>query len=214
MKCVAVSDIHLKDVKTPEADLLLVAGDMTMTGSKIQLDWFEEWLVRQPQTHKVWIAGNHEIGLEANPSWAPLLAGRTNTIYLEDSGIEIAGLSIWGSPVTPWFFDWAFNRQRGEEIRKHWLMIPEGTDILLTHGPPLGHLDYSYRGDHLGCADLIDVIEHQLSYPPQVMVFGHIHYAYGQDELRRRDGKVIKLINASCCNEQYICANSPVVFEI
>jgi Icc-related predicted phosphoesterase len=214
MKCVAVSDMHLKEVATPEADMLLVAGDMTMTGAGAELAWFEDWLTRQPQKLKVWIAGNHELGLEANPDWAARMAQRTNTIYLEDSGIEVAGVSIWGSPVSPWFFDWAFNRQRGADIRKHWQLIPEGTDILMTHGPPHGHLDFNYHGEHLGCADLIDVIENQLSYPPQVMIFGHIHYAYGVELLKRPDGKVIKLINASNCNEQYSAVNPPVVFEI
>ena len=38
MKCVCVSDIHLKDVKTPEAELLIVAGDVTMTGGINQFD--------------------------------------------------------------------------------------------------------------------------------------------------------------------------------
>ncbi len=101
MKCVAVSDIHMQNVKTPDADLLLVAGDMTMKGSKPELIWFEKWLLSQPQKHKVWIAGNHEKGIEQNPTWAPELAERTGTIYLEDSGVEIEGVSIWGSPITP-----------------------------------------------------------------------------------------------------------------
>lgn len=46
MKCVAVSDIHLRDIETPEADLLIVAGDVTMTGEKNQFDWFSKWLKR------------------------------------------------------------------------------------------------------------------------------------------------------------------------
>jgi Icc-related predicted phosphoesterase len=162
MKCVAVSDIHMREVKTPDADLLLVAGDMTMTGSLPQMTWFENWLLKQPQKHKVWIAGNHEMGLEQNPLQAPRLAERTESIYLEDSGVDIDGISIWGSPVTPWFHDWAFNRQRGEEIRRHWQMIPEGTDILMVHGPPYGHLDYTIRGEHVGCNDLIEVLEYEL----------------------------------------------------
>ena len=214
MKCVAVSDIHLQDVLTPEADLLLVAGDMTMDGSKVQLDWFEQWLSRKPQKYKVWIAGNHEIGLESNPEWATKLAAGTKTIYLEDSGIEINGISIWGSPVSPWFHQWAFNRQRGSDIKKHWRLIPEGTDILMTHGPPSGHLDFNCHGEHLGCADLRAVIESGLSYPPEVMVFGHIHHAYGVESLLRADGKIIKLINACICNEQYNAVNEAVVFEI
>ncbi len=213
MKIVAVSDIHMCDVKTPEADLLLVAGDMTFKGRHFELDWFEEWLKRQPQEHKVWIAGNHELGIEKNPELAEQIAINTGSYYLEDSGIEISGLSIWGSPVTPYFFDWAFNRQRGLDIQKHWMMVPEGTDILITHGPPYGYLDFNAQGDHVGCEDLLDLMN-TLSYPPQVMVFGHLHSGYGEDEHKRADGKVIKLINASSCDEEYRAVNPPVVFEI
>ncbi|MBX9690701.1 MAG: metallophosphatase domain-containing protein [Candidatus Obscuribacterales bacterium] len=214
MKCVAVSDIHLRDIKTPEADLLIVAGDISMKGRASELEWFESWLNAQPQKHKVWIAGNHEMGIEEDPSLAEKLALRSKSIYLQDSGIELEGLSIWGSPITPYFFDWAFNRHRGQDIRKHWLQIPEGTDILITHGPPLGYLDLTGKGEHVGCADLLDVIENHLSYPPQVMVFGHIHSGYGQCEYKRADGKIIKLINASSCDEKYTPTNKPIVFEI
>ena len=214
MKCVAVSDIHMRDVVTPEADLLLVAGDMTFKGKHHELAWFEDWLKRQPQRHKVWIAGNHELGLEENPNLAPAIAERTGSIYLEDSGIEIDGLSIWGSPVTPYFFDWAFNRQRGTDIRKHWNMIPEGTDILMTHGPPYGYLDWNRQGVSVGCEELLDHIDTGLEYPPQVLIFGHIHSGYGQAEHKRKDGKIIKLINASSCDEEYVAVNPAIVFEI
>lgn len=214
MKCVAVSDIHMRDVVTPEADLLLVAGDMTFKGKRHELAWFEDWLQKQPQKHKVWIAGNHEFGIEQNPQAAYDIAERTGTVYLENSGIELDGISIWGSPITPWFFDWAFNRQRGEDILRHWRMIPEGVDILMTHGPPYGYLDYVPRGEHVGCADLLDVVSNQLSYPPQYMVFGHIHLGYGIAEHKRSDGKIIKMINASSCDEDYVPINPPIVFEI
>tara|TARA_Y100000296_G_C5174834_1_gene259491 strand:- start:2061 stop:2591 length:531 start_codon:yes stop_codon:yes gene_type:complete len=56
--------------------------------------------------------------------------------YLNDSSITIDGIKFWGSPIQPWFHDWAFNRKRGNEIRKHWELIPTNTDVLLTHGPP------------------------------------------------------------------------------
>lgn len=213
MKVVAVSDIHLQDVKTPEADLLLVSGDMTFKGARQELEWFERWLERQPQKHKVWIAGNHEMGLEQDETLAPAIARRTNSIYLEDSGVELDGVSIWGSPVTPYFFDWAWNRQRGEDIRRHWHMIPEGTDILLTHGPPYGYLDLNRDGEPVGCEELLAALN-QLTYPPRVMVFGHIHSGYGECVHTRPDGKKIHLINASSCDEEYRAVNDPIEFEI
>src|ERR1700733_9853446 len=107
LSCVAVSDFHMRDVTTPNADLLLVGGDMTFKGENHELNWFKDWLLRQPQKKKIWIAGNHELGLEYMPERAASIAEETDSIYLNDSMTEISGLKIWGSPVTPWFYDWA-----------------------------------------------------------------------------------------------------------
>jgi hypothetical protein len=37
--------------------------------------------------------------------------------YLQDAGLELFGLRIWGTPWQPWFYDWAFNapRHNGED---------------------------------------------------------------------------------------------------
>ena len=33
----------------------------------------------------------------------------SSCIYLNDSSVELFGYKIFGSPWTPWFYDWAFN---------------------------------------------------------------------------------------------------------
>lgn len=38
----------------------------------------------------------------------------------------------------PWFYGWGFNLPRGQALLEKWNLIPEGVDILITHGPPLG----------------------------------------------------------------------------
>ena len=38
----------------------------------------------------------------------------------------------------PVFGNWGFNIERGDPIQKKWDMIPDDTDILITHGPPIG----------------------------------------------------------------------------
>ena len=58
--------------------------------------------------------------------------------YLQDSSVTIGGLKIWGSPWTLFFFDWAFNLYE-DQLREKWEEIPEDTDIIVTHGPPLGY---------------------------------------------------------------------------
>lgn len=214
MLCVAISDIHCREVITPPADLLLISGDITFRGSEPELNWFRQWLQRQPQRHKVWIAGNHELGLEAEPGLAEAIAEETGSIYLEDSGTEIEGLKIWGSPVTPWFMDWAYNRRRGREIAGHWQKIPEGLDILLSHGPPYGYLDTLMNGEKVGCADLLQTVQTSLNKPPRYLICGHIHYSYGRKTLHRTDGQDIEIINASICDEEYVASNAPVVFRL
>lgn len=44
---------------------------------------------------------------------------------------------------TPWFNNWGFNLSRGQALLDKWNQIPEGVDILMTHGPPLGKLPLS-----------------------------------------------------------------------
>jgi Icc-related predicted phosphoesterase len=110
--------------------------------------------------------------------------------------------------------DWAYNRQRGQEIRQHWSTIPEDLDILITHGPPMGYVDLLIDGSHVGCEELLDVLTHKLSKPPRYHICGHLHHGYGRAILQRDDGKQVEIINASSCNEQYMAVNSPVVFEL
>lgn len=214
LQCVAVSDIHLRDVATPAADLLIVSGDITMHGKPKEMRWFADWLSRQPQRNKVWIAGNHEFGIEESPAMAERIAKETKSIYLNDSEVEIEGIRIWGSPITPEFDNGAFNRKRGAEIRRHWNLIPDGLDILITHGPPLQFLDLTRDVRNVGCEELLNVLKFELKTPPRYHIFGHIHAGYGRARLTRDDGCQIEMINASSCNHKYAPVNAPVLFEV
>ena len=65
-------------------------------------------------------------------------------------------MKFYGSPWQPWFCDWAYNLARGEEIAAKWAAIPSDTDVLVTHGPPLGHGDLCSSGQRAGCLDLLE----------------------------------------------------------
>jgi Icc-related predicted phosphoesterase len=176
MRVVCISDTHGRHaaLTLPEGDVLVHAGDFSRRGRVAEIESFNAWLRAQSFRYKVVIAGNHDGLFEFEPERARRLLSAA--IYLEDSGVEIEGLRLWGSPVTPRFFDWAFNCERGEDIQTHWDLIPADTDLLLVHGPPAGILDRTWLGQSVGCADLRRILGR---LQPGAVVFGHIHEAYG-----------------------------------
>lgn len=208
MKFVAISDTHCRhlNLKLPKGDALVHAGDITSKGERMEVVDFLQWFARLNYTYKIFIAGNHDFFLEKVKAadLEPMIP--RDVIYLNDSGVVLGNIQVWGSPVTPWFYNWAFNRYRGNAIKKHWNLIPANTDLLLTHGPAFGYHDVVINGNHTGCKDLLQRIE---EVKPKVHVCGHIHEGYGNIQ---KGGT--RFINASVVNESYELVNKPVVFEI
>lgn len=196
MKIVLLSDTHsLHDrLDVPPGDLLLHAGDFSKRGTRAETAAFLDWFAGLPHPHKVLVAGNHDFIAERAPELLEQMMPESIT-YLNDSGATVNGIRIWGSPIQPWFFDWAFNRHPGPDIDRHWQLIPDDTDILITHGPPNGILDRTVKGKLAGCVDLR---RHLKRIQPRLHVFGHIHEAYGTET----HGKTT-YINASCLNFRY-----------
>jgi predicted phosphodiesterase len=215
MKITCISDTHNQHSHIPPdwlegGDVLVHAGDVSGRGSLKEIEAFLEWFNEQPYTHKIMIAGNHDFWFEKVSTFAvnEMLAEKyPNVIYLNDSGIEIDGVKFWGSPVQPWFYDWAFNRM-GTDICKHWDMIPLDTDVLITHGPMKGFLDMTLRGVSTGCPYLLEKSAELTNL--RLFVCGHIHEAYGKFEFP--DGGVF--VNASTLNFNYNVQNKPIVIEI
>jgi len=210
-KFVCISDTHnrLSDLKIPEGDILIHAGDATMQGTPKEIQAFNEELGQLPHPIKIFVAGNHDKGLERDPeNTAKLLTNVTH--YLVDEAVTIEGIKIYGSPWQPRFgHGWAFNADRGEHIRGKWDQIPEDTDILVTHGPPLGIGDQVGLApwvENVGCQDLLETIQ---KIGIKYHISGHIHEGYGS---RRVDG--ITYINASSVDERYSPANPPIIFDL
>ncbi len=181
MKIVFISDTHAqhRKAKLPEGDLLLHGGDVT-NGRESQMDDFLRWLADQPHKYKVFIGGNMDGMLEKEA--AQYRASLPpNTFYLENEGIEIEGLFIWGSPMIPRFVG-AFNCDRGAELRAYWEKIPDNVDILLTHTPPGGILDRTSMGKSVGCRELRRRVD---ELQPKLHLFGHVHESYGQQSDER-----------------------------
>jgi len=208
VKIVCISDTHGQHhgLELPEGDLLLHAGDVSTRGRRSQVEDFLQWFSAQAHPHKVMIAGNHDYFFErATPAVVQEVLP-SNVHYLNDSGIQLEGINIWGSPVQPWFYDWAFNRHRGDDIRKHWDLIPDNTDVLLVHGPPAHTLDQTVHRHNVGCEDLRAAVER---VQPTLCVFGHIHEDYGM--MVRGE---TQFVNASVLNVHYERVNRPISVEL
>lgn len=168
----AISDTHgyHRKIEIPETDFLICAGDISNKGEQAVVEDFLYWFNSQSAKHKILIFGNHEIGYSQKHRTKSLERDRIcqnlNIHYLENSEVILEGLKFYGSPATPFFYDWEWNYQRGKDIQMVWDKIPLDTDVLITHGPAYGTLDLieqeifskNGRDPHQGCQDLSNKI--------------------------------------------------------
>lgn len=215
MRIVCISDTHLRHLprygyqqffKIPAGDLLLHTGDLCLEGDVREVKDAMDWLASLPHKNKVFIAGNHDWLFQKNPVLARSMVPPGVT-YLEDSMTTVDGYTIYGSPWQPEFMNWAFNLPRGEALLRKWKMVPEGVDILMTHGPPYGISDWSKFGEeHVGCRDMREELRR---IKPRLHAFGHVHGGYGRTQ---KEGTIF--VNAAMCDEAYRPFHDPIVVDL
>jgi len=231
MKIIALGCTHTHHnyVKIPPCDVLIHTGDYTSVGSKFDYTSFYNWLESLTQCkHKIFIEGNHELGQSDEPTmrkyretahyedWLADIEAREedfkkNNIHrLHNEELIIDGVKFWGSPYTLAFYDWAFNMNL-DELHDNWEKMPEDTDVLITHGPPLGKLDKCVNGHHAGDSWLLQKV---LEIRPKYHVFSHIHESAGETTIGVNGEHQTKLFNCSILDENYIIRNKPVEFHI
>ncbi|KGQ06380.1 putative rhamnogalacturonate lyase C [Beauveria bassiana D1-5] len=188
---VCISDTHNTRPAVPSGDVLVHAGDLAVHGTFAELQAQLAWLNALPHRYKVVVAGNHDLLLD------PAFVARSPDRICEEEGAARSDLDwgdvvylnhtlarltfpdgravrVFGSPWTPSFGNWAFQYPH---VRTVWPgSVPADVDVLLTHGPPRGHLDDGGKG----CPQLMNEI---LRVRPKLVVFGHIHRGHGQERL-------------------------------
>jgi len=206
MRLILLSDTHgfHDDLSIPEGDILIHAGDITMSGTLHEIELFDQFLSQQPHRHKIVIAGNHDVCFESRPDEARRLI--KHAVYLQDTGIEIDGVKFWGTPWQPWFMDMAFNVASNSGRRARWNLIPRDTHVLITHTPPRSILDLTSLGENVGCEELALAVK---KLGPRLHVFGHIHEAYGIRAIG--DTTYINACNSSL---RYQAIQPPIVFDL
>lgn len=213
MRIVCLSDSHglhhaLGDL--PEGDVVVHAGDMARNGQSMpEVLEFLQWFRRLPHKHKILVAGNQD----------PLFQWQSDDLrammpwgirYLQDEAVRINGVRFWGAPWQPWANNFAFNLPRGSALAAKWALIPENTQVLITHGPPAGIGDMVIDPPfaHLGCEALRDRIQ---ALPAlTVHICGHIHEGYGVVE----DAQGRRFVNASICTVRDRPTNAPIVIDL
>lgn len=203
LRLVAVADTHLfhDDLVVPDGDVFVHAGDLCRGGKLYEVERAAAWIHALPHRHKIVVPGNHDFAFQRTPREARAMFG-ADVVVLEDEGVTISGVKFWGSPWQPVFFDWAYNLPRGEALAEKWALIPEGTDVLVTHGPPEGLGDRSSTGGRQGCADLR---ARSFAVRPLLHLFGHIHEDGG---LFEEEG--IAFVNCTT----WECERAPTVIDV
>lgn len=222
LKIDCLADLHGYKPELPGGDLLILAGDYTATDKLTEWYDFFEWLKQQKYDHKIVIAGNHDnffmTGFPKTEQEAFELRDLISYMdidvdfeYLCDSGTEYKGLKIWGSPWTHYFQNvnpkcTAFMDEEAD-LEKKFRLIPEGLDILITHGPMYGMLDTNIKDYYCGSHSLL---YHMGRTNPKYHIFGHIHECGGIE----LETKHTRYINCSYVNERYVPMHKAMRLEI
>jgi Icc-related predicted phosphoesterase len=210
VRIVAAGDTHLyhNDFAVPDGDIFVHVGDMCRGGEFHELRTNAEWITSLPHRHKVIVAGNHDWPFVHQETEARALFQEAT--YLQDAGVTIAGLRVYGSPWQPRFLDWAFNLPRsGKELVQVWSWIPEGLDVLITHGPPKGYGDLCCNGDHVGCEHLLRRVR---VVKPRLHLFGHIRDAGGMWQEDRTT--FLNVTTSECTRSATVIDFNPVTGEV
>lgn len=204
-RIVCISDTHDIDYpKLPDGDILLHAGDVSLSGNPSEIQRFLDWFGSQPHKHKIFVGGNHDRGLvdfgygyfNSSPS----------IVYADNNTVEAEGFKIWASPASRTYGHISAFMRSEEGLDRIYSNIPEKTDIVVSHTPPYGILDAEADGRPLGSTALA---KHIFRVKPKLHVFGHIHGGYGS---RSIDGTTY--INASHLDITYRKFRDPIVHDM
>lgn len=187
------------------ADVVIHCGDLTDGSQLNEYRKTIAMLKRIDASLKLVIAGNHDFTLdipaferkvsEAVPALDSNLVAEFDgtrgdarrlfdeasdeAIVLLDEGSHNftlqngALLTVYASPYTPSLGAWGFQYH---PEHGHDFAIQKGVDIVITHGPPRGIMDYTYGRERAGCPHLFAAVARAR---PRIHCFGHIHEGWG-----------------------------------
>ena len=192
MKILHLSDTHSQHRRLadmPEADIIVHSGDFCMIDNEEEGLDFLNWFCDLSYKHKIFICGNHD-----NCLYGANIDGLPDNVHqLSNSGIEIDGIKFYGVPM--FLEDCITERQH-----RNYINIPSDTDVLITHCPPYGILDYD-DGIHYGSDDLLIKLS---NLHLKAHIFGHIHSQHG---IMEQNGIIFS--NGAIMTSDYENQNTP-----
>ncbi len=197
MKMLHLSDTHgchRRLGELPAADVVVHSGDFTMSGSEAEAIDFLNWFCDLPHRHKIFICGNHDVCLYS----ANIDGMDGNVHYLYNSGVKIDGVKFYGVPM--FMADCV-----SEQQNRHYAAIPDDTDVLITHVPPYGILDFDDE-IHYGSEELLQRV---ISVSPRLHLFGHIHCQHGITS-----NGITRFSNGAIMNVDYTDLHAPNLIEL
>ncbi len=216
----AIADIHTRFDRfppkaLPDADLVLIAGDLTNDGvndtqtlspaflawilrqgrkpeefipREREIDQARTWLTQMAERYPVlWIPGNHDIGVD-NTTFADI----PNCTGILDTTVEYGGLSIHGVSLSPGddylVQRWAYMTNALEAERTAYRFEP--VDIVLSHCPPYGgRTDQSADARGTGWQHFGSRALHEYiqRHSPRLVLCGHVHEAERYEKIGRTE---------------------------
>lgn len=219
MKLLCMSDLHgyLPSIQWDEPGVVVIAGDIVPAlreyhkhpgANGLQREWLRYMLIpwlKKIQQPVVLTWGNHdscaEDGMVDGLPW-PL-----HVHVLTNRGVTIEGVRFYGVPQQPEFCNWAFNEEDSADgLGKRWRAVDDGTDVLVSHGPPRGSCD----GQNLGSKTQTAWLRSDLPNRPKVLICGHIHESGGETG---RIG-ITDIYNVAIKDLQYKAVRQPRIVEL
>lgn len=186
VRIMCLSDTHSCHDKIPKkrikypADIAIHAGDFTNVGKREDVIKFREWFKNLPTTHKLLIAGNHDLSFDDEiqqkhpfylkyrrytepPELSKKEIACPEIIYAEESVVELMGIKFYCSPRSPFIEGWGFP-SKIENEGKEWEKIDDSIDVVVTHSPPAGILDFEICEGGIGDPYLAQKIQNTITY--------------------------------------------------
>ncbi|PWW73443.1 Metallo-dependent phosphatase [Tuber magnatum] len=208
IRIVCISDTHNLQLKPPDGDVLIHAGDMTNAGSHTELKKAIEWISGLEHEVKIVIAGNHD-GVTLDPLFFKEFGGyfhnsnlqsheeslqlfvstkakSRGVVYLNHETERVVlkdgrTFKVFGSPWSKKVGMWGFGYDEPSYLGESlWADVPADTEVMVTHGPPRYHLD-SPQAPKIGCECLRQTL---WKVRPALHVFGHVHQGRGVEVVK------------------------------